>query len=44
VTSIEYALVIGLVSLLVVAAAVNLGGGFTIWATSLANTIGTLLS
>ncbi|MCW2750641.1 MAG: Flp family type IVb pilin [Aeromicrobium sp.] len=44
VTSVEYALVIGLVSLLMVAAAVDLGGGFTVWATTLVNTVGSLLS
>jgi len=40
----EYALVISFVSLVVIAAAVSLGGGFVSWATTLANTIGTLLS
>lgn len=44
VTAVEYALVIGLVSLLVVAAAVNLGGGFTVWASSLADAVHALLN
>jgi Flp pilus assembly pilin Flp len=44
VTSVEYALVIGLVSLVVIAAAVSLGDGFTVWATTLADTVGSLLS
>jgi Flp pilus assembly pilin Flp len=44
VTAVEYALVISFVSLLVVAAAVSLGSGFTVWASSVADEIGTLLS
>lgn len=44
VTAIEYALVISFVSLVVVGAAVNLGSGFTVWAGSIADQIGILLS
>jgi len=40
----EYALVISFVSLVVIAAAVSLGGGFVAWASTLVNTVGTLLS
>lgn len=43
-TAVEYALVIGLVSSLLVAAAVNLGGGFTVWVTALIDTVDGLLN
>jgi Flp pilus assembly pilin Flp len=44
VTSVEYALVVGLVSLVIVAATVTLADRFTTWVTALANTVGSLLS
>lgn len=43
-TAIEYALVIGLVSLATVAATVTLGDRFVTWATAVADTIGTMMS
>ena len=43
-TGTEYALLIGFVSLAIVAAAVSLGGGFNVWAGELVDTISTLLS
>jgi Flp pilus assembly pilin Flp len=44
VTAVEYSLVIGFVSLAVIAAAVSLGGGFVTWANDLVDLVGTLLS
>jgi Flp pilus assembly pilin Flp len=44
VTSVEYALVIGLVSLVVVGAAVSLGAGFTTWASALVDLVDGLLN
>lgn len=43
-TGVEYALVIGFVSLVIVGAAVSLGSGFNVWASSLADVLGDLLS
>ncbi|WP_332662864.1 Flp family type IVb pilin [Aeromicrobium sp.] len=43
-TAVEYALVIGLVSLIIVGAAVNLGGVFAIWAGALVDTVDGLLN
>lgn len=42
-TGTEYALVIGFVSLAIVAAAVSLGGGFNVWAATVVDTVGDLL-
>jgi Flp pilus assembly pilin Flp len=44
VTAVEYALVIGLVSLVVVGAAVSLGSGFTSWASDLVDIVDGLLN
>jgi Flp pilus assembly pilin Flp len=44
VTAVEYALVIGLVSLVVVGAAVSLGSGFTTWAAALVDLVDGLLN
>lgn len=43
-TAVEYALVIGLVSLIIVGAAVSLGGVFALWAGTLVDTVGGLLN
>ncbi|MEV7395499.1 Flp family type IVb pilin [Aeromicrobium sp. NPDC092404] len=43
VTAVEYALVIGLVSLVVIGAAVSLGSGFTTWAATLVDLVSDLL-
>lgn len=42
VTAVEYALVIGLVSLVVIGAAVTLGAGFTTWAATLVDVVSDL--
>jgi Flp pilus assembly pilin Flp len=44
VTAVEYALVIGLVSLVVIGAAVSLGAGFTTWADALVDVVDGLLN
>lgn len=43
-TAVEYALVIGLVSLVIVGAAVSLGGGFAVWANTLVGVVDALLN
>lgn len=43
-TGTEYALLIGFVSLAIVAAAVSLGGGFNVWAGTVVDTVADLLS
>ncbi|AXT85887.1 Flp family type IVb pilin [Aeromicrobium sp. A1-2] len=43
-TGVEYALIIGLVSLAMVGAAITLGGGFTTWAGTVVSAVGTLLN
>ncbi|WP_332643982.1 Flp family type IVb pilin [Aeromicrobium sp.] len=43
-TGVEYALVIGLVSLVIVGAAVSLGGGFAVWANTLVGAVDALLN
>lgn len=43
-SAVEYALVVGLVSVLVVAAAVTLGSGFTTWASTLVGIVDGLLN
>lgn len=42
-TGTEYALVIGFISLAIVAAAVSLGGGFNVWAAGVVETVADLL-
>ena len=44
VTAVEYSLVIGFVSLVVIAAAVNLSDGFVAWANGLTDLVGDLLA
>ncbi|MEO6606824.1 MAG: Flp family type IVb pilin [Aeromicrobium sp.] len=43
-TGVEYALIIGFVSLAIVAAAVSLGGGFNVWAGTVVDTVADLLN